>query len=553
MKSDRLKPEDRKEMHMEQIIYYGGCIRTMDEKGTVEAVLTADGIILAAGTREETEKAAEAGNRKRNAKIQRIPLEGKTMLPAFIDAHSHFSALANTLLQADLGSAESFDDIRHILKEYAANHQISVNGWIRGAGYDHNRLKERVHPDRMVLDEVFPDQPVMISHQSGHVGVFNTKAMELLGITEATPVPEGGTFGRKDGKLTGYMEENAFLKYMKEVPMASMEEFMRAFEEAQKQYASHGITTIQEGMMNSQLLPFYRMLTEKKKLYLDVVVYADIRQREQLKKALGEYRNGYRDHVRLGGYKIFLDGSPQSRTAWMRKPYQGEENGYCGYGTMSDEEVCEAIRTAFLDQMQILAHCNGDAACEQYIRCYEKIRKEFPDQNIRPVMIHAQLLGKDQLRKVKELGIIPSFFVAHVYHWGEIHRKNFGDVRAGEISPCRSAEREGIRFTFHQDTPVIPSDMLETVWCAVNRRTSAGTVLGAEERISVEEALLAVTGNAAWQYGEDDKKGSIAEGKKADFVILDRDPFQVNPEEIREIRVLETIREGKTVYRAEEK
>lgn len=535
---------------MEQTIYYGGCIRTMDEKGRAEAVLTADGRIVAVGTCEEVEHAAEktAGN----VETRRVSLGHKAMFPAFTDAHSHFSALANTLLQADLGAAESFEDITDSLKEYAKKHPAAPGGWIRGTGYDHNRLKEKRHPDREVLDKAFPDCPVMISHQSGHVGVFNSKALEQLGVTETTPVPEGGAFGKKDGKLTGYMEENAFLKYMKEVPMASMEAFVRAFEEAQMQYASYGITTIQEGMMNMQLLPFYRMLTEQKKLYLDAVVYADIRQKEELKEALHAFRDGYCAHVRLGGYKIFLDGSPQSRTAWLRSPYEGEEKGYCGYGTMSDEEVCDAIRSAFRDRMQILAHCNGDAACEQYIRCYEKVKKEFPDQDIRPVIVHAQLLGKDQLKKVKELEMLPSFFVAHVYYWGEIHRKNFGGKRAEEISPCRSAEREGIRFTFHQDTPVIPSDMMETVWCAVNRKTSAGTVLGAEERISVEEAFRAVTVNAAWQYGEEKDKGSITEGKQADFVIFDRDPFEVEPDELRNIRVLETIRAGKTIYRAED-
>ena len=332
--------------------------------------------------------------------------------------------------------------------------------------------------------------------------------------------------------------------------MASMEEFLHAFEEGQRRYAAHGITTVQEGMMIDELLPFYRMLTEQDRLYLDVVLYADIRRSEGLRKALEPYRNGYRDHVRLGGYKIFLDGSPQSRTAWLRAPYEGAEDGYCGYGTLSDEETKAAIRQAFRDHMQILAHCNGDAACEQYIRCYEEVKQEFPGQEIHPVLVHAQLLGRDQLERVKKLGMIPSFFVAHVYHWGEVHRENFGELRASRISPCKSALNQGIRFTFHQDTPVIAPNMMETVWCAVNRRTSGGYVLGAEERIPVEEALKAVTIHAAWQYGEDGEKGSITPGKSADFVILDRDPYKTDPEALREIRILQTIKAGKTIYQS---
>lgn len=530
---------------MKQTFYYGGTILTMDEKRCAEAVLTSEGRILAVGTYEEVEAAAG-----KKAETEKISLEGKTMMPAFIDAHSHFSAYANAMLQADLEKAESFEDIRNILRAYKEEHKIPDGKWIQGKGYDHNRLKEKRHPDKWLLDAALPSNPVMISHQSGHVGVFNTRGLEALGVTETTQAPEGGMIEKKDGKLTGYMEENAFLQYMKEIPMASMEEFLRAFEEGQRRYAAHGITTVQEGMMIDELLPFYRMLTEQDRLYLDVVLYADIRRGEGLRKALEPYRNGYRDHVRLGGYKIFLDGSPQSRTAWLRAPYEGAEDGYCGYGTLSDEETKAAIRQAFRDHMQILAHCNGDAACEQYIRCYEEVKQEFPGQEIHPVLVHAQLLGRDQLERVKKLGMIPSFFVAHVYHWGEVHRENFGELRASRISPCKSALDQGIRFTFHQDTPVIAPNMLETVWCAVNRRTSGGYVLGAEERIPVEEALKAVTIHAAWQYGEDGEKGSITPGKSADFVILDRDPYKTDPEALREIRILQTIKAGKTIYQS---
>lgn len=236
----------------------------------------------------------------------------------------------------------------------------------------------------------------------------------------------------------------------------------------------------------------------------------------------------------------------------MREPYENGEDGYCGYGTMSDGEVREAFRQTFRDHMQLLAHCNGDAACEQFIRCYEEVRKEFPGQEIHPVIVHAQLLGTDQLERVKQLGMIPSFFVAHIYHWGEIHRENFGEERAERISPCRSALEHGIRFTFHQDTPVIAPDMLETVWCAVTRRTADGKILGEQERIPVEEALKAVTVHAAWQYGEEQDKGSITQGKSADFVILDRDPCTVDPEQIRSIRVLRTVKAGRTIYERRE-
>lgn len=163
-------------------------------------------------------------------------------------------------------------------------------------------------------------------------------------------------------------------------------------------------------------------------------------------------------------------------------------------------------------------------------------------------MIHAQLLRRDQLSALRSLGMIPSFFVAHTYYWGDVHIRNFGLARASAISPAASALREGLPFTFHQDTPVLPPDMLTAVGCAVTRTTRTGRVLGEEERLLPLDALRAVTVNAAYQYFEEDRKGSIREGKLADFVLLDENPLTVEPGRIRDIRVLRTIKEGVTVY-----
>ena len=165
-------------------------------------------------------------------------------------------------------------------------------------------------------------------------------------------------------------------------------------------------------------------------------------------------------------------------------------------------------------------------------------------------MIHAQLLGKDQIPEAVSLGIIASFFAAHVYHWGDIHIKNFGMKRAAQISPAATAMKTGLPFTFHQDSPVIQPDMLETIWCAVNRKTKKGILLGEDERIPAYDALKAVTVNAAYQYSEEKVKGSLAAGKKADLVILDHDPLTAEPDDIRSIKVLETIKNGSTIYRS---
>ena len=445
-----------------------------------------------------------------------------------------------------------------LIREFIEREQIPAGQWVRASGYDHNRLREGRHPDRTVLDQAAPEHLLMVSHQSGHMGAFNTRALKALGVDGHTEPPQGGMIAVEDGEPTGYMEENAFLQYIQKAPMPSPEAFLEAYRKAQKLYASYGITTVQEGMMSAPLGPLYQLLLHSGILELDLVAYVDMEAGDELKRQFADHIGTYKDHMKIGGYKMFLDGSPQGRTAWLREPYLPAEGAAapakdCGYPTLTDAAVKSNILQAERDQMQLLAHCNGDAACEQYLREYAAALAELPDHtpgDIRPVMIHAQLLGLDQLERVKALGIIPSFFLAHVYHWGGIHLKNLGQKRAERISPAHSALEHGIRFTLHQDAPVIRPDMMETVWCAVNRLTRNGVLLGAKERISVEDALRAVTINGAYQYFEEDKKGSIAPGKLADFVILERNPLEADPMDLRTIRVMATIKEGKCIYRA---
>ena len=204
---------------------------------------------------------------------------------------------------------------------------------------------------------------------------------------------------------------------------------------------------------------------------------------------------------------------------------------------------------AWAHKTQLLCHCNGDEAAEQFLRCLEQAEQRHPDlAQLRPVIIHGQLLGVDQLERVKKLGAVVSFFVAHVYHWGDVHIRNFGPDRAAQISPVRSALKWGIPVTFHQDAPVIQPDMLETVWCAVNRVTRQGVPLGTEECVLVQEALQAVTTGAAYQYFQEKTMGSIEPGKRADFVLLSQDPLEVPKEALREIQVLETIQGGQRIW-----
>ena len=522
---------------MEKTLYYGGRIITMQDTYP-EAVLVQDGRIVSIGSLNEYA----------DCDALRMDLSGKTMLPGFIDPHSHFSQVASNMLQVSLVKCISIADIQKTIADYIRDAKPEEGTWIVCTGYDHNRLNEKRHPDRYDLDDVSEAYPILIQHQSGHAGVLNTDGLKALHIDKDTPDPEGGRYGRRDAELTGYLEENAFFNTVKSVPAASGAQLMDAYHRAQDRYASFGITTVQEGYMVSQMIPMYQMLLQNKMLKLDLVGYPDIESYEEFCRLFKESVKKYDSHFKIGGLKMFLDGSPQARTAWMRKPYANESE-YCGYGTLKDESVYSNIMLADRYQTQILAHCNGDAAAAQYLSQLKKAKNSGADlAHMKPVMIHAQLLDTDQLDEVKALSVIPSFFIAHIYHFGDTHIRNFSFERAERISCAGSALSKGIHFTFHQDAPVIEPDMLETIWCAVNRVTSSGVLLGKEERIPVYEAIKAVTVNAAEQYSETDK-GSIKPGSKADFVILAENPLEAEPMHIRDIKVLETIKDGVTVYR----
>lgn len=525
---------------MNQTLYENGNILTMEDS-PAQAVLVRDGRIAFAGDNRQARLLA-------GPDTHRVDLKGDTLMPAFIDAHSHFAGYAHSLLQVDLAGADSLAEMEERIRVFIEENALPAGEWVKAGGYDHNTLSPALHPAREWLDRVVPAHPVVLQHQSGHMGVFNTLALERLGVTVDTPDPSGGKIGREDGQLTGYMEENAFVEYLQRLPAPPAGALMDALDRAQQRYAAFGITTAQEGMLTSELAGLYAAYLDTGRLKLDVVGYMDMADNRHIKDILKRALNGYDRHFRIGGYKMFLDGSPQGRTAWLRQPYEGSSDS--GYPVLADEQVEQRLRTALSESRQILAHCNGDAAAAQYLRAYERVQGEYPNSSIRPVMIHAQLVGQDQLPQLKKWGIIPSFFVAHVYYWGDVHIRNFGLQRASQISPAAAAGRQGIPYTFHQDAPVIQPDMLATVWCAVNRMTKAGVCLGADQRVGVMDALRAVTLNAAYQYGEEEEKGSIRAGKRADLVRLDRNPLTTPPERLREIRVVETMKDGHILFRA---
>ena len=522
-------------------IYYNGDIITLTDKVYPQALYEKDGFIKYVGDVEDIKKICKDDDCW-------VDISGKTLCPAFIDSHSHITALSSTLRYCNLSSAKSFLDIQNLLKEFAEKRGIKKGNWIVGFGYDNNFLEEKSHPNKDVLD-IFTENPVVITHVSGHMGVANTKALEIFNIDKNTENPSGGVIGKdENGEVTGYLEETAFINATKIIKEPDFDEKVKLFKEAEKIYASNGIVTVQDGFSGEKEAKFLKELSENGSIDLDVVMYCDIKNSVDMVEEYREFLKEYRNNLKLGGYKMFLDGSPQGRTAFMREPYADSED-YRGYPVYKDLEVVEFFKKAIDKNVQVIGHSNSDGACQQFINSYDEALKNCGEKNIRPVMIHSQLLGIDQLDDVKRLNIIPSYFASHIYYWGEIHKKNFGKERGENICPLNSTLERGIIFTMHTDTPVIMPNLIEEMWCAVNRISKDGNVLSENERIEPIEALKSITINSAYQYFEEDKKGSLEVGKYADLVILDRNPLKVKREDIKDISVLENIKRGESVFK----
>ena len=531
-----------------QKLYYGGDIITMREEGDApEALLAADGKIVYVGELAEARKRCLP-------EAEEIDLKGRTLMPSFIDPHSHISMLAQYTDFANLGKCTSFEELVRILSAYKEEKHIGEGDVLVGYGYDHNFLDEQEHPTKAVLDRVSDTIPICILHTSGHMCVANSALLRECGITADTADPEGGKFGRlENGEPNGYIEEvPAMVKVLIPVFSRVKADFARQLKKAQQIYLKYGITTVQDGSTNASGFQKLAKCAEDQVFQLDVVSYVLADELEKTAEDYPEYYEKYHNRLKIGGAKIILDGAPQGRSAWLSRPYEGEET-YCGYPAHTQEETDRWVETAVDKGYQILAHCNGDAASGQYLAAFEKAAAKSPEnpdkiRALRPVMIHCQTVRDDQLDEMKELGMVPSIFVAHTWYWGDVHLKNLGPVRGAHISPARAAMERGLVYNFHQDTPVVEPDMLHTVWCAVNRLTRSGQPIGQDQCISVYEALKGVTIHSAYAYHEETRKGTLEAGKQADMVILDRNPLKTDKMQIRDIQVLETIKEGETLY-----
>ena len=539
-------------------LYYNGNIITMNEaQPKAEAILMKGGIIVAVGSNEELLAERE------DADV--VDLDGATVLPGFIDSHSHFgsSYIFPRFDPSPVGKTNSVKDLIEQAKEYLENHPVAEGEWFIGMGYDHALFDGQLHPTKEDLDQISTEVPIVMINTSGLLGVVNTKILEVLGIDKDTPNPEGGHIYRdpETGEPTGLFQDLAIRDtVLCKMPMPSAETMIDAICRAEQMYVRHGYTTVMDGNFEADMRPLLQFCTGAGLISADVLGYVRVASEAKVAlEGITSPESKYRTHFKISGAKVILDGSPQIRTAWLSKPYYqvppGEKPDYSGYPTYdSEERIVELFKECMQNRWQLQMQCNGDAAIDRCLDMYEKAAKEVGlTEDLRPVLIHAQTIREDQIDRIQALGILPSFFHDHVYYWGDWYRSVvLGPERASRISPLAWAADRGMRFTLHQDCPIGPPNVMLLLDTAVNRRTRNGNVLGEEFAVDVMTALKAVTIDAAYQCFDDDVKGSLEVGKRGDMVVLDQDILSVPKEKIRNIKVLATIKEGEIIYQADD-
>ena len=535
-------------------IYLGGPILTINDKAPrAEAVAVADGKILAVGNRENVMTHQGAGT-------EIFDLEGRAMLPGFVDSHGHavmggLQALSANLLAPPDGEVKNIASLQDTLRSWLSENTEMVDKaqLIVGFGYDQSQLKELRHPTRDDLDAVSTDTPIIIVHQSGHFGAANSKALELTGVSADTANPPGGIIRKgNDGEPNGVLEENAFFLVLVKLLSGLGEQGLRAFSAAGPElWARFGYTTAQEGRAAPPLVEVMKKVAAEGGFKIDIVVYPDVMvDRDYIKSNVSD---SYIQRMRVGGAKLTIDGSPQGFTAFRDRPYFDPVGDYAsfykGYAAVTNEQVMDAINWAFENNIQILTHVNGEAASDLLIAAVKDATTQYGEADRRTVLIHGQFMREDQVDSLQELNIFPSVFPMHTFYWGDWHRDHtVGPVLAENISPTGWIRQRGMMFGSHHDAPVAFPDSMRVLDATVTRRTRSGDILGPAQRVDVMTALKAMTIWPAWQHFEADSKGSIEEGKLADFVILSKDPTAVDPETLDTLKVLMTIKEDTVVF-----
>jgi len=532
-----------------------------------DLIISSNKVILMTGVEQAQPLSIAIKNKKivwigshqdaKNFQGKHINFGNQAVLPGFIDAHGHASYLAFATQVANIasppvGKINNINELKTELKNFIKDSGLQPGEWVMGLGYDDSLLKEQRHPTKDDLDEVSTEHPIYLIHVSAHLGAANSLGLSLANINSNTQDPPGGKIRRYENSLepNGVFEETAAYP-LQQLAMSAYKDPIGSVKKAMEIYAKNGITTAQDGASSLETIRLIQAADAQNMINIDVISYP-IGQ-NGLNENLDAFSFGaYEGRVKVGGVKLILDGSPQGKTAYLTQPYykppHNESQSYKGYPLIPQIDVSKLVKEYADLNIPIMAHANGDAAADMLIQA---VRDAEIESDHRTIMIHAQTVREDQLDLMKELEIIPSYFSTHTFYWGDWHRDSvFGQDRAMRISPTNSTLERNMRFTVHNDAPVVPPDMMRLLWATTNRQTRSGKILGKQQRISTYSALEAITINAAYQHFEDDIKGSIEVGKQADLVVLSKDPLSIDTKNLLELNVVATFSRGVEVFNA---
>lgn len=536
----------------EHQVFVNGQILTMNAENRVAEALSVRGAkVSRVGSTEEI--LAEVTD-----KTVVTDLRGRTLMPGFVDAHGHFPGSGQVVFSTDLNSPPigNIEDMSQLMERLKDAHEARTDGWLTGFGYDDTLLAEGRHPTREDLDQISATRPIAIGHVSGHLYAVNSAALAEIGIDESTPDPEGGVIQRDpnspDGRRpNGVLEETASRQVLLKALDIGITDGIRMTTHAAREYLQAGVTTASAGGMPLGLAKLLGPLSQLNVFPQRVALFPLLEEVES-EVLSGEWRPEALAAGRLSlpRVKIIADGSIQGYTGYLSEPYYEPYKGdvsYRGYPSVSRDDLFRQVAGLHIQKIQYAIHVNGDASVDDALDAIEAAQQSQPWPDARPLFIHAQMSREDQIQRMAQLGVTPSFFSSHTYYWGDRHAAIFmGPERAANMSPAGWALDAGIRYSAHADTPVTPMLPLQVVWSQVNRITTGGAVLGRHQRVAPMAALRAVTIDAAWQVFMDDRVGSLEPGKLADMVVLSGSPLESL--DVRELLVERTFIGGAEVY-----
>lgn len=533
-------------------IYYNGHILTMerDTPEYAEALAVQDGRIVFVGSREAANQAIGTA--------RQVDLQGRTLLPGFIDSWGHFTLFAQQTLGVNVAyfsdkPPKAKADVIKLLKDTPP-----FNGWIIGYGYDAARLADG-SLSLADLDAAFPTTPVMVCTLSTLTGQVNSAGIAKLGLTPDTKVDQPGQIVKdpKTGRLSGELMFSPFLAaHAAAVGGYSQAQALKTFKAAEALLAGQGYTTVQSYQLQRDEIGNLRAAFDQGVISLDVIgmpSVSDAATGKMVQEAdwkWGAYSHGDRG-LKIPGFQIATDAAPQLRLAAFTKPYLDTTGFPDGWkGLLVPRDLVEHwVGYAYQNDIQVFAYSNGDAGIDLSLAAIQKaIAATGKTGDRRTVIAHSYFVRPDQLPTYKKHHIGVSMMPPHFMVYGDLQMKLLGPERASMESPLASAIQQGLRTTMHCDCPSASPNMMEAIWTAVTRKTLSGQVLGPDERISPYAALLSATRNVAYTYREEALKGTLSVGKIADVVILDGNPLTVPADKIRNIKVVETIKRGKTIY-----